>query len=116
MSLLTWSSAAGIAAAFLCFAAGAAEVIRVVPEEDREVVLANPDMGWVLYENYPVDQGPGTPTLGELPKETFPEASAVAIMFSWQDIEREPDVHDFSKVDFAYDYWKQRGKSIQLRI
>jgi len=40
------------------------------------VVLANPDMGWVLYENYPLDQGPGSPTLSELPKESFPEASA----------------------------------------
>lgn len=87
------------------------------PAEDTSIVLQNPDMGWVLYENYPLDQRPGgASTLVNLPKESFPEVDAVAIMFSWQDVEKSKDVYDFSKVDFAYDYWKARGKQIQLRM
>ena len=85
--------------------------------EDTNAVLHNPDMGWVLYENYPLDSIPGgSSTLVNLPRETFPEVDAVALMFSWQDIEKREDEYDFSKADFAYDYWKERGKSIQLRL
>ena len=55
-------------------------LIETVPEEDTAAVLHNPDMGWVLYENYPLDQSPGSATLRVLPEETFPEVDAVAIM------------------------------------
>jgi hypothetical protein len=89
----------------------------VVPFEETNLVLHNPDMGWVLYENYPLDSIPGgSSTLINLPKETFPEVDAVALMFSWQDIEKREGEYDFRKVDYAYDYWKERGKSIQLRL
>ena len=89
----------------------------VTPREDTNVVLHNPDMGWVLYENYPLDTEPqGSSTLLTLPNESFPEVDAVALMFTWQDIEQRPDEYDFSKVDFAYDYWAKRGKEIQLRL
>lgn len=91
--------------------------IQYSPREDTNAVLQNPGMGWVLYENYPLDQDPhGSSTLLPLPDETFPEVDAVALMFSWEDIERRPDEYDFSKVDFAYDYWAKRGKEIQLRL
>jgi len=87
------------------------------PKEDATALLHNPDMGWVLYENYPLDQRPGgSSTLVNLPAETFPEVDEVALMFSWQDIEKSKDNYDFSNVDFAYDYWKSRGKRIQLRM
>src|SRR4051812_18435104 len=83
----------------------------VQPVEDTNAVLRNPDMGWVLYENYPLDTIPGgSSTLVALPNETFPEVDAVALMFTWQDVERTEGVYDFSKVDFAYDYWRKRGK------
>jgi len=89
----------------------------VVPKELPDVVLHNPDMGWVLYENYPLDQDPhGSSTLILLPNEKFAGVDSVAIMFSWQDVEKSPDNYDFTKVDFAYDYWAQRGKAIQLRV
>jgi hypothetical protein len=89
----------------------------VVPRELTDAVLHNPDMGWVLYENYPVDQDAhGSSTLLTLPDENFGGVDTVAIMFSWQDVEQRPDEYDFSKVDFAYDYWAKRGKAIQLRI
>jgi hypothetical protein len=89
----------------------------VTPTELPDAVLHNPDMGWVLYENYAVDQDPkGSSTLLTLPDERFAGVDAVALMFSWQDIEKSPDVYDFSKVDFAYDYWHHRGKAIQLRL
>jgi hypothetical protein len=93
------------------------ERITVLPTEDTNVVLHNPDMGWLLYENYPLDTIPGSSsTLVNLPNETFPEVDAVALMFTWQDVERKEGEYDFSKVDYAYDYWKKRGKSIQLRL
>src|SRR5215213_2127864 len=65
--------------------------ITVTPPEDSEAVLRNPDMGWVLYENYPVDPRPGgSSTLVTLPGEDFPGVGHVAVMFSWADVEREP--------------------------
>jgi hypothetical protein len=89
----------------------------VTPKELPDAVLHNPDMGWVLYENYPLDQDPhGSSTLLSLPDEKFAGVDSVAIMFSWQDVEKAPDKYDFSKVDFAYDYWARRKKAIQLRL
>lgn len=89
----------------------------VAPEEQPEVVLHNPDMGWVLCENYPLDQDPqGSSTLLVVPNENFAGVDSVAIMFSWQDVEKRPNEYDFTKVDFAYDYWARRGKAIQLRL
>jgi hypothetical protein len=91
--------------------------LTVTPKEMPGAVLHNPDMGWVLYENYPVDQDPhGSSTLLSLPNDNFTGVDAVGIMFSWQDVEKRPDEYDFSKVDFAYDYWAARGKAIQLRL
>ena len=59
--------------------------ITVAPVEDEQAVLHNPDMGWVLYENYPLDPRPGgSSTLVTLPGEDFPKVDAVALMFSWQ--------------------------------
>jgi hypothetical protein len=87
------------------------------PKELPDTVLHNPDMGWVLYENYPLDQDPhGSSTLLSLPNDKFAGVDSVAIMFSWQDVEKSLDKYDFSKVDFAYDYWARRGKAIQLRL
>jgi hypothetical protein len=87
------------------------------PVEDTNAVLHNPDMGWVVYENFPLDQDPhGSSTMLTLPSEDFPEVDAVALMFSWQDIEAHEGAYDFSKVDAAYDYWRNRDKAIQLRL
>jgi hypothetical protein len=95
----------------------AAARMIVVPKELPTAVLHNPDMGWVLYENYPLDQDPhGSSTLLQVPNENFAGVDSVAVMFSWQDVETLPDEYDFSKVDFAYDYWAPRGKAIQLRL
>ncbi len=89
----------------------------IIPIEDPDVVLRNPDMGWVLYENYPLDQRDGgSSTLVGIPNEDFPEADVAALMFAWSDVEREEGKYDFTHVDFAYDYWAKRGKAIHLRI
>jgi hypothetical protein len=91
--------------------------LTVTPRELPSAVLHNPDMGWVIYENYAVDQDPhGSSTLLSLPNENFAGVDVVAIMFSWQDVEKRPGEYDFSKVDFAYDYWTKRRKAIQLRL
>ena len=98
-------------------AATSAETVTVAPAEDEQVVLHNPDMGWVLYENYPVDPAPGgSSTMATLPDETFPGVDEVAVMFSWFDVERSEGKYDFTDVDRAYDYWAKRGKRIQLRM
>src|SRR5205085_10792766 len=58
----------------------------------------------------------GSSTLLTLPDEPFAPIDGVAIMFSWQDIEKKPDEYDFSRVDFAYDHWRKRNKQIHLRL
>ncbi|HEY7117165.1 MAG TPA: hypothetical protein VH475_11285 [Tepidisphaeraceae bacterium] len=93
------------------------DVVTVIPREDEAAILHNPDMGWVLYENYPLDANKnGSSTLLTLPDETFAAVDTVAIMFSWQDIEKRPDEYDFKRADYAYDYWRKRNKQIQLRL
>ena len=103
----------------LCLLAGhaAAQRVTVTPKEDEAAVLSNPDMGWVLYENYPLDPRPGgSSTLVALPGEPFPRVDSVALMFAWSDVETREGYYDFSKVDFAYDHWRKKGKHIQLRV
>lgn len=88
-----------------------------IPREDTEVVLHNPDMGWVLYENYPLDSRPnGAGTMNVLPQARFEGCDHVAVMFAWSDVEKAPGQFDWSRVDEAWDYWQQRGKGIHLRI
>jgi hypothetical protein len=106
-----------LCATILLCSVALAETMKVTPAEDELAVLHNPDMGWVLYENYPLDQRPGgASNLVNLPDETFEGVDHVALMFAWSDVEREPGVYDWSKVDHAYDYWAERGKKIQLRM
>jgi hypothetical protein len=95
-----------------------AETITVTPAEDEKAVLHNPDMGWVLYENLPVDPNPdgGSSTMLTLPGEPFEGVDEVAVMFTWYDVEKTPDAYDFTAVDRAYDYWRKLGKRIQLRM
>jgi hypothetical protein len=110
------ATAAGV---LLAAVAAAAEpnIVTVKPVEESSAVLHNPDMGWVVYENYPLDWRPGgSSTLVTLPDEPFAGVDQVAIMFSWQDVEPRAGVYDFSNVDFAYDHWQKRGKQIQLRL
>jgi hypothetical protein len=89
-------------------------LMEVTPVEDTAAVLSNPDMGWVLYDNYPLD--PAASTIVSAPQETFPGVDHVAVMFSWADVERAPGVFDFSAVDHACDFWRQCGKGIHLRL
>ena len=92
-------------------------MITVAPATDEHAVLHNPDMGWVLYENFPVDPNRGgSSNIVSLPKENFDGVGHVAIMFSWADVEREPGAFDFGDVNHAYDHWRSRGKQIQLRV
>jgi hypothetical protein len=106
-----------LVSSFLPRHAGAAERVTVAPKEDPDAILSNPDMGWVIYENYPLDPRPGgSSTLVALPDETFPRVDSVALMFAWSDVETRDGHFDFSKVDFAYDHWRNKGKRIQLRL
>src|SRR4051812_46081524 len=42
----------------LCVGCAHVRSFTVHPLEDRDALLHNPDMGWVLYENYPLDPPP----------------------------------------------------------
>jgi hypothetical protein len=100
-----------------CGFARADDLVTVTPRQDAAAVLHNPDMGWVLYENYPVDHRPnGSSTMLTLPDEKFDGGDQVAVMFSWADVERREGEYDFAAVDRAYDYWHARGKQVQLRM
>ena len=102
---------------FFIAALHAAETQSCVPREDTEVVLHNPDMGWVLYENYALDpRANGAGTMNVLPQAMFEGCDYVAVMFAWSDVEKERDKFDWSRVDQAWDYWQQRGKEIHMRI
>lgn len=101
----------------LTLSAGAVETQTLIPREDPEVVLHNPDMGWVVYENYPLDGRPnGTGTMCVLPEAAFDGCDHVAVMFAWSDIEKEEGKYDWSRVDAAWDHWAQRGKTLHLRM
>jgi hypothetical protein len=92
-------------------------LVTVTPAENTNAVLRNPDMGWVIYENFAIDPNPrSSSTMLGLPGDDLPEVDTVSLMFSWQDIEPRQGVYDFSRVDTAYDYWRQRGKTLQLRL
>lgn len=77
----------------------------VTPQEDTQLVLHNPDMGWVFYE------------FGKKMQSgyTFPEVDYVAIGTHWSDLERSEGKYDFSKLDKFYDYWAAQGKKVMLR-
>jgi len=50
--------------------AAAPNLTTAHPLEETNLVLHNPDMGWILYENYPLDQQPGgSSTMLALPNE-----------------------------------------------
>jgi hypothetical protein len=112
--------AACLAAMFfgLCLAGCAAPpLVSVHPCEDPLAALHNPDMGWVLYENFPVDPRPhGSSNLITLPNDDAPGVDNVAVMFAWSDVETRPHHYYLSAVDRACDYWRKRGKRIQLRM
>lgn len=91
--------------------------ISVCPGENEDAILRNPDMGWVLIENNPLDQNPkGSSTLLVLPDDDFADVEYIALMFTWADVETAQDVYDFNRVNYAYDYWKAKGKRIHLRM
>ncbi|MCX7007119.1 MAG: beta-galactosidase [Kiritimatiellaeota bacterium] len=95
----------------------AIETRTFAPREDTEVVLHNPDMGWVLYENFALDPRPhGAGTLNVLPQAQFAGCDYVAVMFAWSDVEKAEGQFDWSRVDQAWDHWQQRGKEIHLRL
>jgi len=101
----------------LCLAALAQDVRTLTPREDPDVVLHNPDMGWVLYENYALDPRPdGTATMSVVPEARFEGCDDVAIMFAWSDVEVDDGRFDWTRVDAACDFWLARGKRLHLRI
>ena len=96
----------------------------VVPAYD-DSYFSNPNMGWIYYE-YAIEYG--YEKLGYNTKEerlAFMEevnellgdtVNDVTIMSAWSEIEKEPDVFDWSIYDEAVQFWVSKGKSIHLRF
>ena len=94
------------------------KTIETIPQEDKAVVLNNPDMGWMVYENYCVARNqsviPGS--AGYMKDYTYPGVEYVAVMFTWADVEISEGTYFWDDVDRAYDYWKSKGKKLMLRM
>lgn len=94
---------------------------HVFPGEDKNVVLHNPEMGWVLYDNHVLSARPGNPPYTGryenhivLDEEAYdyPGVDNVSLYFSWSDIEIAEGVYDFTYYDAIYDFWTKKGKKI----
>jgi hypothetical protein len=92
--------------------------LSFTPTEDTDVILNNPDMGWMVYDNYCVSRNESTipNSAGEMKDYLFPGVSYIAIMFTWADIEKSEGEYDWTDADRAYDYWKSKGKKVMLRM
>lgn len=92
--------------------------VTVTPVEDTKVILNNPDMGWMIYENYCVARNQSTipNSAGDMKDYLYPGVEYVAVMFTWADVEKSEGVYDWTDVDRAYDYWKSKGKKLMLRM
>lgn len=82
--------------------------------ENVSEMLSNPDMGWVLQECYPIAKKDGSLVL--TPDYNYPGVDYVMLTCAWSDLEKSMGEYDFTAIDYAYDYWKKRGKGIHLRI
>lgn len=89
--------------------------VTVHPKEDTQTVLSNPDMGWVAYDNYLVSEteSPASKRCGIYGYD-YPGVDHIMLKFTWADIETKEGKYDFSRFDYIYDYWKGKGKKIQL--
>lgn len=89
--------------------------VTAYPTEDQSVVLHNPDMGWVLYDNFVISKRESPAYLNcPIYGYDFPGVDNVMLKFTWADIEKEEGVYDFTEVDIIYDYWTSRGKTLSL--
>lgn len=88
------------------------------PQEDTAVILHNPDMGFMTYENYCVarNQSVIPSSAGEMRDYDYPGVDYVAVMFTWADVEQSEGEYVWDDVDRAYDYWKAKGKRMMLRM
>ena len=78
--------------------------------EDPNVILSNPDMGWVLYDISSYRQKKITDD------SPYTDVKNIAISNIWSYIELSQDNYDFTRMDEVYDFWKSKGRSIQFRI
>ena len=83
--------------------------------EDTTTVFHNPDVGWVLYDNFLISKSesaahPSCPTYGY----DFPGVDYVMLKFTWADIEKTKGKYTFNEFDYIYDYWTKKGKTVTL--
>ncbi len=79
--------------------------------------LHNPLMGWVLIDHAtPTEIDAGTSVADVRDGTAYEWFSNVAVMSTWQLVEPQPDVYDWSWVDQAVDAWSVLGKTIHLRF
>ena len=90
------------------------EVRHAGVSENISVVLSNPDMGWVLQECYPILAKDASLVL--TPDYDYPGVDHIMLTCAWSDIDELLGEYNFTAIDYAYDYWKKRGKRFHLRI
>ena len=73
------------------------------PQEDTAVILHNPDMGFMTYENYCVarNQSVIPSSAGEMRDYDYPGVDYVAVMLTWADVEQSEGQYVWDDVDRA---------------
>ncbi len=79
--------------------------------------IHNPLMGWVLIDHAtPAEIDAGTSVANVRDGTAYEWFDNVAVMSTWQLVESQPDVFDWSWVDRAVAAWSALGKTIHLRF
>ena len=84
---------------------------------------ANPDQGWTLID-YALPASTADNRISEGPywqritsfEQTMPDVANVAIVSTWDQLEPQDGVFDWTLLDQTIAYWKSVGKHIQFRI
>jgi hypothetical protein len=90
-------------------------LMTINPTEDTNMVLHNSDMGWVAYDNYVFNEVESPiSTSCQQYGYTYPGVDNIMLKFTWSDIETSLGVFDWIRVDYAYNYWRSKGKNVQI--
>lgn len=77
---------------------------------------ANPDMGWVFYDNVLGDHKLEGEAREFWRAQMGESVSDIAVMTTWDEIEKTDDIFDFSELDETIAYWTSYGKRIHIRM
>lgn len=76
----------------------------------------NPDMGWIFYDNVLGDHKLRGEAREFWRAQMGESVQDIAVMTTWDEIEKTDDVFDFSELDETIAYWTSYGKRIHIRM